>query len=112
MATYNKRGYKTPKEKEEKIDNNFIEDTPNVDEKDSTTAKAFDTLDQGASKIEDWVAKNQKYILNFLAVVVVITVGYLSYQKFVVEPKEEEATTDLFVAQQNFQLAADATNQK
>ena len=31
MATYNKRGYKTPKEKEEKLDNNFIEDTPNVD---------------------------------------------------------------------------------
>ena len=112
MATYNKRGYKTPKEKEEKLDNNFIEDTPNVDEKDSTTAKAFDTLDQGASKIEDWVAKNQKYILNALLAVVIVTVGYLSYQKFVVEPKEEEATSDLFVAQQNFQLAADATNPK
>ena len=81
MATYNKRGYKTPKEKEEKLDNNFIEDTPNVDEKDSTTAKAFDTLDQGASKIEDWVAKNQKYILNALLAVVIVTVGYLSYQK-------------------------------
>ena len=26
MATYNKRGYKAPKEKEEKLDNNFIED--------------------------------------------------------------------------------------
>ena len=36
MATYNKRGYKTPKEKEEKVDANFIEDTPNVDAKDST----------------------------------------------------------------------------
>ena len=112
MATYNKRGYKTPKEKEEKLDNNFIEDTPNVDEKDSTTAKAFDTLDQGASKIEDWVAKNQKYILNALLAVVIVTIGYLSYHKFVVEPKEEEATSDLFVAQQNFQLAADATNPK
>ena len=38
MATYNKRGYKAPKEKEEKLDNTFIEDTPNVDDKDSTTA--------------------------------------------------------------------------
>jgi hypothetical protein len=37
MATFNKRGYKAPKEKEEKVDNNYIEDI-NVDEKDSTTA--------------------------------------------------------------------------
>ena len=46
MATYNKRGYKAPKEKEEKLDNNFIEENVNVDAKDSATAKAFDTLDQ------------------------------------------------------------------
>ena len=38
MATYNKRGYKPAKEKEEKLDNNFIEETTNVDEKSSTTA--------------------------------------------------------------------------
>ncbi len=112
MATYNKRGYKAPKEKEERLDNNFIEDTPNVDAKDSVTAKAFDTLDDSASKIEDWVAANQKYILGALTAIVVVTVGYLSYQKFVAEPKEVEATSDLFVAQQNFQLAADATNPK
>ncbi len=112
MATYNKRGYKAPKEKEEKLDNNFIEDTPNVDAKDSVTAKAFDTLDSSASKIEDWVAANLKYIFGILTAIVLVTVGYLSYQKFVAEPKEEEATSDLFVAQKNFQLAADATNAK
>lgn len=112
MATYNKRGYKAPKEKEEKLDNNFIEETSNIDAKDSATAKAFDTLDGGASKIEDWVAANQKYILGLLAAVAVVTIGYLSYQKFVAEPKQEDATADLFVAQQNFQLATDATDVK
>lgn len=109
MATYNKRGYKPAKEKEEKLDNTFIEDTPNVDTKDSATAKAFDTLDETASRTEEFVAKNQKYILGFLGVIAVVTIGYLLYQKFIVGPNEEEAANDIFVAQQNFQKAVDAT---
>ena len=82
MATFNKRGYKEPKEKQGKVDNNFIENI-NVDEKDSTTAKAFDTLDQTASRAEDFVAKNQKYIIGFLTIVALATVSYLLYQKFI-----------------------------
>lgn len=112
MATYNKRGYKAPKEKEEKLDNNFIEENVNVDAKDSATAKAFDTLDQTASRTEEWVARNQKYILGVIAAAALVTIGYLSYQKFIAQPKEDDATADLFVAQNNFQLATDATDVK
>lgn len=106
MATFNKRGYKAPKEKEEKLDNNFIEDV-NVDAKDSATAKAFDTLDQSASRAEDFIAKNQKYILGFLGAVVVAVVGYFAYEKFIAEPNQQTAADELFVAQQNFQKAVD-----
>lgn len=109
MATYNKRGYKPEKEKAEKLDNTFIEETPDIDAKDSATAKAFDTLDQTASRTEDFVAKNQKYILGFLGVVAISVIGYLLYQKFVVGPNEDEAAEEIFVAQQNFQKAVDAT---
>ena len=108
MATYNKRGYKSPKEKEENLDNNYIEDV-NVDEKNSTTAKAFETLDQTASKTEEWVAKNQKYILGFLGAVAIVTIGYLMYEKFIAEPKQQDGAEELFVAQQNFQKAVDGT---
>jgi len=111
MATFNKRGYKEPKPKSEELDNNYIEDV-NVDEKDSATAKAFDTLDQSASRAEDFVAKNQKYILGFLTIVALATVSYLLYQKFIAEPSQEEAASELFVAQQNFQKAVDATGTK
>ncbi|MCF6132349.1 tetratricopeptide repeat protein [Flavobacterium wongokense] len=107
MATFNKRGYKAPKEKAEKLDNNFIEENINVDEKDSATAKAFDTLDQTASRAEDFAAKNQKAIIGFLTVVALATVSYLLYQKFIAEPKQNEAADELFVAQQNFQKAVD-----
>ncbi|MGV9004340.1 tetratricopeptide repeat protein [Flavobacterium sp.] len=106
MATFNKRGYRAPKEKEEKLDNNYIENV-NVDAKDSATAKAFDTLDETASRTEDFVQKNQKYILGLLGVIALLTIGYLLFQRFVAEPKQDDAADQLFVAQQNFQKAVD-----
>jgi TolA-binding protein len=111
MATYNKRGYKAPKEKAEKLDNNYIENV-NVDEKDSTTAKAFDALDQSASKAEDFIAKNQKFILGSLLAVVIVVVGYFAYDKFIADPKQQEGAEELFVLQQNFQKAVDDTANK
>jgi tetratricopeptide (TPR) repeat protein len=107
MATYNKRGFRSPKEKEA-TDAGYIEDV-NVDEKDSTTAGVFSKLDEGASQTEEWVARNQKYILGFLAVAAFVTVGYLLYQKFIAEPKQNEAAEEMFTAQQNFQKALDGT---
>ncbi len=112
MATYNKRGYRAPKEKEEKLDPNFIEETPNVDEKDSATAGVFNTLDETASKTEAWVEKNQKIIFGIVGVIALVTISYLLYQKYVVEPKEDEGANAMFVAQQNFQKAVDGDTAK
>ena len=109
MATYNKRGYKTPKEKEEKVDNNFVEETVNVDEKDSTTAGVFSKLDEGASKTEEWVERNQKYIFGLLAAVALVTIGYLLFNKYVAEPKQDTAANEMFDAQQFFKQATEAT---
>jgi len=79
MATYNKRGYKTPKEKVEKDDTQVENIT--IDEKDSTTAGVFNSLDQTASKTEEFVAKNQKVIFGIVAVVALVTVGYVLFSK-------------------------------
>ncbi len=103
MATYNKRGYKTPKEKEVK---EVVEDIQ-IDEKDSATAGVFSKLDDTASKTEDFVAKDQNVIIGLVAAIALITVGYLAYEKFIATPKEEEAANEMFVAQQNFQKATD-----
>lgn len=108
MATYNKRGYKAPKAKEDKVDGDFIEDV-NVDVSDSTTAEVFNSLDETASKTEDWIARNQKIILGVVGVVAIAAIGYLFYTKFVVEPKEVDAADQMFVAQKNFDLAANGT---
>lgn len=103
MATYNKRGYKAPKPKEVED----LEENINIDEKDSTTAEVFGTLDRSASMAESWFEKNQKKIFIALGSVALLTVGYLLYDKFVSEPKETEAAEEMFLAQQNFQSAID-----
>ena len=106
MATYNKRGYKAPKPEDAKVENELEEV---VDATDSTTAEVFNTLDETASKTEDWVAKNQKVILGVVGAIAIATLGYLLYNRFIVEPKEEKATNEIFQAQQYFQQAVDAT---
>jgi tetratricopeptide (TPR) repeat protein len=103
MATYSKRGYKAPKEKEVK---DTVEEVQ-VDEKDSATAGVFSKLDETASLTENWVARNQKIIIGLVAGVAILTVGYLAYQKFIAAPKQDEAANEMFVAQQNFQKATD-----
>ncbi len=103
MATYNKRGYKPTKEKEVKEVTEDIQ----VIEKGSTTAGVFSKLDETASKTEDFVARNQKIIIGVIGAFALLTVGYLAYQKFVAAPKQDDAATQMFVAQQNFQKATD-----
>ncbi|GAA4290428.1 tetratricopeptide repeat protein [Aestuariibaculum suncheonense] len=95
MATYNKRGYK-PKTKEEKIE---------VEEVESTTAEVFNTLDETASKTEEFVEKNQKYIFMFIGAVAVVVLGYLGYSEFIAKPKQVNAMNDMFQAQKYFDQA-------
>jgi tetratricopeptide (TPR) repeat protein len=104
MATYNKRGYKAPKEKEVKEE---VVEAVIIDEKDSTTAEVFSKLDESATITEDWVAKNQKIIIGLVAAAAILTIGYLAYQRFIASPQQDEAANEMFVAQQNFQKATD-----
>lgn len=98
MATYNKRGYKAPKPEREKGDNEF-DQFSNVDASNSTTAEVFNTLDESANKMEGWVARNQKVIFGVVGAIALITIGYVGYSKFVVEPKNEDAANNMFTAQ-------------
>ncbi|GAA3624656.1 tetratricopeptide repeat protein [Flavivirga jejuensis] len=95
MATYNKRGYK-PKNKVEKEQNI---------EADSTTAEVFNTLDETASKTEEFVQKNQKYIFVIIGLVAVIVLGSLGYKEFIAKPKQISAMNDMFQAQKYFDQA-------
>ena len=95
MATYKKRGGK-PRSKAAKEKSL---------EEGSTTAEVFKTLDEGASKTEQWVEKNQKFILGFIGAVAICVLGYLAFLEFIQKPKEIEATNEMFQAQTYFEQA-------
>ena len=99
MATYKKRGYK-PKTKAE---------VEHVVEENSTTAEVFNTLDETASKTEDWVIKNQKYIFIIIGAVAAVVLGYLGYNEFLAKPAQSEAMNDMFQAQKYYNEAVVAT---
>jgi tetratricopeptide (TPR) repeat protein len=101
MATYKKRGSK-PKTKVEKQQS--IEDG-------STTAEVFNTLDVGASRTEQWVISNQKYIFIIIGLSAVLVLGFLGYDKYVKQPSERNAMNDMYTAQKYFNDAVLGTSQ-
>lgn len=98
MATYKKRGAK--KSITASKENEVIQE--------STTAEVFEILDTTANKTEEWVVKYQNFILGFIGVVAIGVLGYLGYKNFVVEPKAQEAVSELNQAQYYFELAVNS----
>ena len=99
MATYKKRGGKpkTKVEKEVQLEEN------------STTAEVFNTLDEGASRTEAWVEKNQKFILGFIGAVAICVLGFFGYQEYIQKPNEAQAMNEMFQAQNYWEQALTAT---
>lgn len=95
MATYKKRGFKPKNQQEEQ----------RLDEQESTTAEVFSTLDETASRSEEWVSKNQNFILGAIGVIAVGVLGYLAYVQFVQNPKEANAANEMYYPQQYFDQA-------
>jgi len=106
MATYKKRGYKT-KPIVEDTDVETVLEEPSV--VDSATEEVFETLDETANKSEEWVAKNQKYIFTGVGVLVLILLAYIAYDRFVLQPKEIEASNLIYAAQKNYEKAETAS---
>lgn len=103
MAIYKKRDHR-PKRTDEMTEEQLHQE--------STTAEVFDTLNEGVSKTEAWVEKNQKFIIGGLIAVALIGLAYILYQQFVVNPKEDESANELFFAQEYFDQALNSTDTK
>lgn len=98
MATYKKHGGKPSSNKEKQ---------KNIS-KDSTTAEVFNTLDETASKTEKFFSKYQSIIIGFILVAIVGVLGFIGYEKFIVEPKQNEATNELSQSQTFFDMALES----
>ncbi len=96
MATYKKRGSK-PKDNREQV------------QEQSTTAEVFNTLDETASKSEQWIEKNSKPLFYGLVLVAVLILAYLGYNKYIVEPTEKEASNELSFPRKHFNEATNVS---
>ncbi len=97
MATYKKKGLKNKKEKISSI------------EEHSATAEVFNTLDDTASKSEQWIEKNSKVLFSLLVGIIAIIGGYYAYTELVQKPKEKEAADELAYPKSFFDNAQQAT---
>ena len=92
MDTYKKRGFKN------KASSNKAEAL----EQNSATANVFNTLDEGSSKTQQWVEKNQNIILSLVAVIAVSVIGTYLYSNYIVKPKEQQAFNEMYYSQKKF----------
>ena len=95
MATYKKRGFKNKasSSKAEALENK------------STTANVFNTLDEGSSKTQQWVERNQNKILGLVAIISIVVIGVFAYSKLIKEPNESNALNKMYFAQKKFDEA-------
>jgi tetratricopeptide (TPR) repeat protein len=96
MATYKKKGFKG----KDKNEQNQLDDAK------FETAEVFNTLEETATKSEQWIEKNSKPLFYSLIVVVVIFLAFLGYNKYIVEPNQLEASNELAFPRRHFDEAA------
>jgi tetratricopeptide (TPR) repeat protein len=97
MATYKKKYKAEGKKAEEQVDN-----------MESTTAEVFNTLDETASRSEQWIEKNSKVLFGALVTIVVVFLAFLGYNQYIVAPNELEASNELAFPRKYFDEAATA----
>jgi len=95
MATYKKK-YKAEDKKTEN----------QIDESEFETAGVLNTLEETASKSEQWIEKNSKALFYALVAIVVLFLAFLSYTKYIVDPNETEASNELAFPRKYFNEAA------
>jgi len=60
-------------------------------------------VESALSRTEQFIEDNQKLIFGIILGVVLIIGGYVAYVKFVTEPRNEEAISQMFVAEKYFE---------
>ncbi len=62
----------------------------------------FESVENALSRTEHYIEQNQKSLTIIVLAIIVIIGGYLGYQRLVVSPKEDEAQSQMWMAEQYF----------
>jgi tetratricopeptide (TPR) repeat protein len=74
--------------------------------KDKTTAqgdKNIVAVEEALSRSEQFIERNQNIVIGVVAAIVLIIGGYIGYTRFILEPREQEARAEIFMAETFFE---------
>jgi tetratricopeptide (TPR) repeat protein len=63
----------------------------------------IEAVESALSRSERFIEKNQKILMAVVAGIVIVVGGYLAYNRWYIEPLDEEANSQMFVAEQYFE---------
>ncbi len=66
------------------------------------TEERLEAVEEALTRTERILEKHQKNILTGIAVVIIIVLGYFSFQKYYLEPKEKDASEQMWMAEKYF----------
>jgi tetratricopeptide (TPR) repeat protein len=64
----------------------------------------LEVVESTLSRTEKYIEDNKKSLSIIIAVIIVIIGGYLGFKKFIVEPQEKEAASQMFMAEHFFEI--------
>lgn len=70
--------------------------------KNQTTGSGFESVEMALSRTEQYIEENKKSLLIIVGVIVALVGGYLLWKKYILEPKEEEAQSQVYLTEQNW----------
>ena len=76
------------------------------------TEERLEAVEEALTRTERVLEKHQKNILTGISVIIIIVLGYFAFQKYYLEPKEKDASEQMWMAEKYFgmdslQLALD-----
>ncbi|MEA3317345.1 MAG: tetratricopeptide repeat protein [Bacteroidota bacterium] len=72
------------------------------DTRKDASPEQLENVENALSKTERYIEDNQKSLTIIVFAIALIVGGYFAYQKFYLQPKENEAHAQMFVAEQYF----------
>ncbi len=67
------------------------------------TEKTIENIEESLTRSEEFLIKNQNSLLIGVLVLLAIVLGYFGYQKYIIEPKTQDAQEQIYAAQQFFE---------
>ncbi|MFH1000839.1 MAG: tetratricopeptide repeat protein [Bacteroidota bacterium] len=66
------------------------------------TEERFEAVEEALTRTEKILEKHQKNILTGISIIIVIVLAYFAFQKYYLEPKEKEASEQMWMAEKYF----------